>query len=84
MELTQKCVEEILEITENGKNIAINIDYDGIRHFLYLKETFNDIFSLKNLSITFYTIRHKAAMLEGIKCLERYQNSINGMECEKT
>lgn len=79
---TQKCVEEILEITRksNAKRIAINIDYDNIRHYLHLKETFIDVFTSKNINMTFFLNK----IIEIVErddmntILELYHNSLLG------
>lgn len=53
---TMKCINEILEICENekSKRIAINIDFDNLRHYMYFKNAFEEVFSSHNMEITFY------------------------------
>lgn len=53
---TQNCIQEMLKITEFevAENIAINIDYDNIRHYIYFKNLFEDIFRGKFISTTFF------------------------------
>lgn len=53
---TQKCIEDILKICkkEIAENIALNLDYDNLRHYLYFKEIYTNIFKNTNISSTFY------------------------------
>lgn len=48
-ESTQKCIESILKISEDlaANNIAINLDFDNIRHYIFFKNTSRNI-CLKN------------------------------------
>lgn len=54
--LTQNCIQEMLKIIEFevAENIAINIDYDNIRHYIYFKNLFEDIFRGKPIATTFF------------------------------
>lgn len=54
--VTQKRITEILDIcgTENVKNIAINLDYDNLRHYLFFKTMFQEIFLPSNVTTTFF------------------------------
>lgn len=53
---TQKCVSEILEICKkkHAEFIAINVDFDSIRHFIHLKDVFNEIFKHSGITITLF------------------------------
>lgn len=53
---TMLCIQRILEIVEEkaAEFIAINLDYENIRHYIYFKHTFEEIFKNKNISITFF------------------------------
>lgn len=53
---TQNCIQELLKIAEFevADNIAINIDYDNIRHYMYFKNLFEDIFRGKSIATTFF------------------------------
>lgn len=53
---THKCIKEILSICqdEHANNIAINIDFDNIRHYLYFKNAFEETFSPYQITTTFY------------------------------
>lgn len=55
-EATRKCIESILKISENSaaNSIAVNIDFDNLRHYMFFKETFSEIFAAKGISVTFY------------------------------
>lgn len=55
-EITRKCVESILKISENiaANNIAVNIDFDNIRHYIVIKRLFQEIFAAKAITTTFY------------------------------
>lgn len=37
-----------------AENIAVNIDFDNIRHYIYFKETFEEIFRAQDMSVTFF------------------------------
>lgn len=54
--ITQKRIEEILDICkdENAENIAINLDYDNLRHFMFFKTMFQEIFLPSNITTTFF------------------------------
>lgn len=53
---TIKCINEILEICkrEHGKNIAINLDYENLRHYMYFKQIFEEIFRPYDRNVLFY------------------------------
>lgn len=53
---TLDCIENILKICteELAENIAINIDYDSIRHYIHFKKTFEEIFASTQISTTFF------------------------------
>lgn len=53
---TNQTVLEIFDICKrkHAESIAINIDFDSIRHFFHLKNIFNNIFKNSNISITLF------------------------------
>ena len=53
---TQNCINSILEICqkENASNIAVNLDYDSIRHYMFFKNLFEEIFKPHDIEITFF------------------------------
>lgn len=53
---TLKTIQEILNICDNNglENIGINLDFDNIRHYLHLKNIFEEIFASKSIAITFF------------------------------
>lgn len=53
---TLKCINEILKICqeEKVKNIAINLEYDSIRHYIFFKNNFEEIFNPYDIEATFY------------------------------
>lgn len=53
---TNKCISDILDISQKKhvESIAINIDFDSIRHFIHLKDTLNEIFKNSNISVTLF------------------------------
>lgn len=53
---TINCIKDILKysLEKNAKNIAINLDYDNIKHYFYFKNLFEETFSNKQISATFY------------------------------
>lgn len=54
--LTDNCIKELFKICKekNVETIAINVDYDAIRHYIYLKSVFSNIFRTNEISITFF------------------------------
>lgn len=54
--LTHKCISDIFKIakTENAESVAINLDYDNIRHYIHFKKVFRDIFVDSNISTVFF------------------------------
>lgn len=55
-EKTGECIIEILQICESkeAKSIAINIDFDSIRHYIYFKKLWQDKFNGKRISVVFF------------------------------
>lgn len=55
-EETKNCIDEILKICKrkSAGKIAVNIDYDNIRHYFYFKNTFQEIFKRETISTTFF------------------------------
>lgn len=55
-ERTEECIREILKISKrkSASKIAVNIDYENIKHYFYFKNTFQQIFEGENISTTFY------------------------------
>lgn len=53
---TNKCISDILDISKRKhvESIAINIDFDSIRHFIHLKNVFNEIFKNTSISVTLF------------------------------
>lgn len=53
---TLECVKGMLEIAEDkgAEFIAINIDYENVRHYQYFKATVEEIFKDKNISISIF------------------------------
>lgn len=53
---TQKCIKNILQISEDiqATDIAINIDFDNVKHYIYFKSLFEEIFTSKPISTTFF------------------------------
>lgn len=53
---TIECVKGILKIAEDkgAEFIAINVDYENVRHYQYFKKTVEEVFKGKNISITFF------------------------------
>lgn len=56
VEKTQECIEQILQKTDENKakNIAVNIDFDNVRHYLHFKRIFLDVFAFKDIQAIFY------------------------------
>lgn len=56
MNKTMDCIQEILKISQEkgAENIAINLDYDNIRHYIFFKNTFTEIFKDKPISTVFF------------------------------
>lgn len=53
---TQDCIRNILKLSESksAENIAINVDFDNIRHYLFFKKSYQEIFANKTITSTFY------------------------------
>lgn len=53
---TKRCIDEIMRISLNSKanNIAVNIDYDNIRHYLYFRNKFEQRIAPSNIKSTFF------------------------------
>lgn len=53
---TLKCINEIQRICNerNAKSIAINIDFDNIRHYYFFKNSWKEIFDDKMITTTFF------------------------------
>lgn len=56
---TENCIREILKITteESTENIAIHLDFDNIRHYIYFKNLFIEIFGNVGITVTLYLNR---------------------------
>lgn len=56
MNSTQSCIERILSLSEesSAENIAVNIDFDSIRHYIYFKNLFEEIFASKSITTVFF------------------------------
>lgn len=54
--ITIKTINEIAHIskTENAEEIAVNLSYNHIQHYIFFKTNFNDIFRDINISVTFF------------------------------
>lgn len=63
-----------------AENIAVNVDFDNIRHYLFLKNLYQEIFAGQSISTTFFL--NKIVELrerEDIdKILELYHKSLLG------
>lgn len=53
---TYKCISEMREIStkKNAESMAINIDFDSIRHYFHFKNILHQIFEKTNISITLF------------------------------
>lgn len=53
---TQKCINEILQICLDEKvtKIAINIDFDNLRHYMYFKGSIEEVFTPYQIEIILY------------------------------
>lgn len=53
---TESLIETILNISEakGAENIAVNIDFDNVRHYVFFKALYEQVFSSKGISTTFY------------------------------
>lgn len=53
---TGECIKEILNFYKEkyAEHIAINIDFDNLRHYIHFKSTFLEIFASEQLTTTFY------------------------------
>lgn len=53
---TVDCINEILNFCKekNAESIAINLDYDNIRHYLHFTERFRQIFAAQTISTTIF------------------------------
>lgn len=69
---TLYCLEEIKQMcaAHSAKNIAINIDFDNIRHYLYFKQTLQDIFSTTKMNVTLFL--NKIVELKEREDIEKY------------
>lgn len=52
----RQCINKILKICEeNGaEKIAINLDYDNLKHYLFFKEVFKEVFASSNISTSIF------------------------------
>lgn len=79
---TLACIKGMLEIAEDkgAEFIAINIDYENVRHYQYFKTTIEEVFKDKNISISIFL--NKIVELTERKDIERildlYHKSILG------
>lgn len=53
---TNKCISDILEICQKKhvENIAMNVDFESIRHYIYLKQKIGEIFKNSHISIVLF------------------------------
>lgn len=53
---TYNCITEIFDICmeNNAEHIAINIDFDNIRHYIFFKTEFQNKFKNSNISVVFF------------------------------
>lgn len=53
---TLNCIKEILQISKqnNAEKIAINVDYENIRHYFYFLEVFKENFCKSEISVTIF------------------------------
>lgn len=53
---TKKCINEMMMIVinEQAQSIAINLDYDNVRHYFYFMETFKEIFRPLDTEVAIY------------------------------
>lgn len=53
---TIECIKNILKysLDNSAKNIAINIDYNNIKHYFFFKKSIEEIFSNKNITKALY------------------------------
>lgn len=54
--LTTECINDVYKICGEkfAERIAVNIDYDNLRHYIFFKEYFEEVFKNSEISITFY------------------------------
>lgn len=82
---TKLCIDEIVKICSKSKanNIAVNIDYDNIRHYLYFKNVFEQRVAPSNIRATFFLNKViELKELEDIdKILNIYHSSRLGGHC---
>lgn len=79
---TKYCINDIFKIVteEHATSIAVNVDYDSIRHYLFFKDTFKEVFKPYNVEVTFYLnkITELKERDDIIKILELYHESVLG------
>lgn len=53
---TQNLIQKLHTICteKNAENIAINLDYENIRHYIFFKNSIQDFFSTTNISVTIF------------------------------
>lgn len=53
---TDDCIKEIFDFCKekHAEHIALNVDFDNLRHYIHFKYRFEDIFSSEQISTTFY------------------------------
>lgn len=81
-QITYNCVRAIMDICikKQAQNIALNIDYDNIRHYIYFKNLFQETFRGSNVSTTFF-FNKIVELKEGEdinKILDLYHKSLLG------
>lgn len=74
------CISKIYDISQNSTSIAINVDFDNIRHYICLKNQFREKFKNTNISITIF-LNKIIELIEGEdieKTLDLYHKSVLG------
>lgn len=79
---TIECIKHILRICNDSgaDNIALNVDYDNIRHYIYFTTTFKEIFASQTISVIFFL--NKILELKEVEDIEKimdlYHRSLLG------
>lgn len=75
-------IEEIAKIAEEkgAENIAINIEYENLRHYLFFKNTLEEVFNNRNISVSIFlnNIVELTEQEDIDKIMDLYHKSILG------
>lgn len=79
-QITNSLILDIVEISRGANSIAVNIDFDSLRHYIYLKSLFHENFKSTDISITFFLNKIVELIERGDidKTLDLYHKSVLG------